>query len=132
MATPPKQPKLKKNTLRRPLFMAATLLENRSKKRKFKRKDEEYQEELKEMGATGDGGGRANTKPVAKKTSPKKASTPTRKSIQNSKGSKKAREDLTDKEYRATTAKKQKDTKAGKQSSKQPKKIASKTAKSRK
>ena len=45
---------------------------------------------------------------------------------------KKAREALSDKEYKATTAKKQKDTKAGKQFSKQPKKIAVKTAKSRK
>lgn len=45
---------------------------------------------------------------------------------------KKAREALSDKEYKATTAKKQKDTKAGKQFSKQPKKIAAKTAKSRK
>ena len=45
---------------------------------------------------------------------------------------KKARETLSDKEYKATTAKKQKDTKAGKQFSKQPKKIAVKTAKSRK
>jgi hypothetical protein len=44
---------------------------------------------------------------------------------------KKAREALSDKEYKATTAKKQKDTKAGKQFSKQPKKIAVKTAKSR-
>jgi hypothetical protein len=45
---------------------------------------------------------------------------------------KKAREALTDKEYKATTAKKRADTKAGKQFSKQPKKIAVKTAKSRK
>ena len=44
---------------------------------------------------------------------------------------KKAREALSDKEYKATTAKKRKDTKAGKQFSKQPKKIAAKTAKSR-
>jgi hypothetical protein len=44
---------------------------------------------------------------------------------------KKAREALSDKEYKSTTAKKQKDTKAGKQFSKQPKKIAVKTAKSR-
>lgn len=44
---------------------------------------------------------------------------------------KKAREALSDKEYKATTAKKRKDTKAGKQFSKQPKKIASKTSKSR-
>jgi hypothetical protein len=44
---------------------------------------------------------------------------------------KKAREALSDKEYKATTAKKRKDTKAGKQFSKQPKKIAAKTSKSR-
>lgn len=45
---------------------------------------------------------------------------------------KKARESLTKKEYAATSAKKRKDTKAGKQFSKQPKKIAKKTAKHRK
>jgi hypothetical protein len=45
---------------------------------------------------------------------------------------KKAREALSDKEYAATSAKKRKDTKAGKQHSKQPKKIAKKTAKHRK
>ena len=44
---------------------------------------------------------------------------------------KKAIENLTDKEYKATTAKKRKDTKKGKQFSKQPKKIAKKTAKYR-
>jgi hypothetical protein len=44
---------------------------------------------------------------------------------------KKAREALTDKEYKATTAKKRADTKAGKQFSKQPKKIAVKTARHR-
>ena len=45
---------------------------------------------------------------------------------------KKARESLSKKEYAKTTAKKRKDTKAGKQFSKQPKKIAKKTAKYRK
>ena len=45
---------------------------------------------------------------------------------------KKARESLSPKEYAATSAKKRKDTKAGRQHSKQPKKIASKTAKYRK
>lgn len=45
---------------------------------------------------------------------------------------KKAREALTKKEYQATSEKKRKDTKAGKQFSKQPKKIAKKTAKYRK
>ena len=45
---------------------------------------------------------------------------------------KKAREALTKKEYAATSAKKRKDTKAGKQFSSQPKKIAQKTAKYRK
>lgn len=44
---------------------------------------------------------------------------------------KKARDALTKKEYAATSAKKRKDTKAGKQFSKQPKKIAKKTAKYR-
>jgi|TARA_R110002153_G_scaffold4221_3_gene20322 hypothetical protein len=44
---------------------------------------------------------------------------------------KKAIASLTPKEYKATTAKKKADTKAGKQFSKQPKKIAVKTAKSR-
>jgi hypothetical protein len=44
---------------------------------------------------------------------------------------KKAREALTPKEYKATTAKKRADTKAGKQFSKQPKKIAVKTARHR-
>jgi hypothetical protein len=44
---------------------------------------------------------------------------------------KKAREALSDKEYKATTAKKRKDTKAGKQFSSQPKKIAVKTARHR-
>ena len=45
---------------------------------------------------------------------------------------KKARQALTKKEYAATSAKKRKDTKAGKQVSKQPKKIAKKTARHRK
>ena len=45
---------------------------------------------------------------------------------------KKARASLTKKEYAATSAKKRKDTKAGKQVSKQPKKIAKKTARHRK
>lgn len=45
---------------------------------------------------------------------------------------KKAREALSSKEYAATSAKKRKDTKAGKQHSKQPAKIAKKTARSRK
>ena len=45
---------------------------------------------------------------------------------------KKAREALTKEEYSKTSAKKRKDTKAGKQFSKQPPKIASKTAKYRK
>ena len=44
---------------------------------------------------------------------------------------KKAREALSKKEYAATSAKKRKDTKAGKQVSKQPKKIAKKTARHR-
>ena len=44
---------------------------------------------------------------------------------------KKAREALSDKEYKATSKKKREDTKKGKQFSKQPKKIAKKTAKSR-
>ena len=43
----------------------------------------------------------------------------------------KAREALTDSEYAATTAKKRKDKAAGKRHSKQPKKIADKTAKYR-
>ena len=42
------------------------------------------------------------------------------------------REALTDEEYAATTAKKRKDTKAGKQHSKQPKKVAAKTGRPRK
>jgi hypothetical protein len=45
---------------------------------------------------------------------------------------KKAREALTKEEYNRTSAKKRKDTKAGKQFSKQPKSIAKKTAKYRK
>ena len=45
---------------------------------------------------------------------------------------KKARQALSDKEYKATSEKKRKDTKAGKQFSAQPKKIAKKTAKYRK
>lgn len=44
---------------------------------------------------------------------------------------KKAREALSKKDYAATSAKKRKDTKAGKQVSKQPKKIAKKTARHR-
>ena len=44
---------------------------------------------------------------------------------------KKAREALSAKEYAATTRKKRADTKAGKQHSKQPKKVAKKTAKYR-
>lgn len=44
---------------------------------------------------------------------------------------KKARESLSAKEYAATTKKKRKDTAAGKQFSKQPKKVAKKTAKYR-
>lgn len=44
---------------------------------------------------------------------------------------KKARESLSSKEYAATTKKKRQDTAAGKQFSKQPKKIAKKTAKHR-
>lgn len=44
---------------------------------------------------------------------------------------KKARESLSSKEYSATSAKKRKDTKAGKQFSSQPKKIAKKTARHR-
>jgi hypothetical protein len=44
---------------------------------------------------------------------------------------KKARESLTAAEYSATSQKKRKDTKAGKQHSPQPKKIAAKTARSR-
>lgn len=45
---------------------------------------------------------------------------------------KKAREALSDKEYAATSRKKREDTKKGKQHSKQPKKIAKKTARHRK
>ncbi len=45
---------------------------------------------------------------------------------------KKARKALTAKEYAESTAKKRKDTKAGKQHSKQPKKIAAKTKRYRK
>lgn len=45
---------------------------------------------------------------------------------------KKARESLSSTEYAQTSAKKRKDTKAGKQHSKQPKKIAAKTRKHRK
>lgn len=45
---------------------------------------------------------------------------------------KKARQALTKKEYAATSRKKRTDTKAGKQFSKQPKKIAKKTARYRK
>ena len=45
---------------------------------------------------------------------------------------KKARQALTKKEYAATTRKKRADTKAGKQFSSQPKKIAKKTARHRK
>ena len=45
---------------------------------------------------------------------------------------KKARQALSDKEYKATSEKKRKDTKAGKQFSAQPKKIAKKTARIRK
>ena len=44
---------------------------------------------------------------------------------------KKARQSLTAAEYAATSRKKRQDTKAGKQHSKQPKKIAAKTARSR-
>ena len=44
---------------------------------------------------------------------------------------KKARESLTAAEYAATSRKKRQDTKAGKQHSPQPKKIAAKTARSR-
>lgn len=44
---------------------------------------------------------------------------------------KKAREALSAKEYAATTRKKREDTKAGKQFSKQPKKVAKKTSKYR-
>ena len=44
---------------------------------------------------------------------------------------KKARESLSAKEYAATTKKKRQDTAAGKQHSKQPKRIAKKTAKHR-
>lgn len=44
---------------------------------------------------------------------------------------KKARVALSDKEYKATSAKKRKDTKEGKQFSRQPKKVAEKTAKHR-
>lgn len=44
---------------------------------------------------------------------------------------KKARKALSDEEYRKTSAKKRKDTKKGKQFSKQPKNIAKKTAKYR-
>jgi len=43
-----------------------------------------------------------------------------------------ARDALTDKEYAATSRKKRRDTKKGKQHSKQPKKIAKKTARHRK
>ena len=43
-----------------------------------------------------------------------------------------ARDALTDKEYAATSRKKRADTKKGKQHSKQPKKIAKKTARHRK
>ncbi len=43
-----------------------------------------------------------------------------------------ARDALTDKEYAATSRKKRKDTKKGKQHSKQPKRIAKKTARHRK
>ena len=42
-----------------------------------------------------------------------------------------ARASLTKKEYAATSAKKRKDTKAGKQFSKQPKKVAKKTSRHR-
>ena len=45
---------------------------------------------------------------------------------------KKARAALSDKEYAATSKKKREDTKKGKQFSKQPKKIAKKTARHRK
>ncbi len=45
---------------------------------------------------------------------------------------KKAIEALSDKDYKATSNEKRKDTKKGKQFSKQPKKIAKKTAKHRK
>lgn len=45
---------------------------------------------------------------------------------------KKARAALSDKEYAATSKKKREDTKKGKQHSKQPKKIAKKTARHRK
>lgn len=45
---------------------------------------------------------------------------------------KKAREALSDKEYAATSRKKREDTKKGKQHSKQPQKIAKKTARHRK
>jgi hypothetical protein len=45
---------------------------------------------------------------------------------------KKARQSLSSKEYAATSAKKRKDTKAGKQHSKQPKAIARKTRRHRK
>ena len=44
---------------------------------------------------------------------------------------KKARQALTDKEYKATTAKKRADTKKGKQFSSQPKKVAQKTSRYR-
>jgi hypothetical protein len=44
---------------------------------------------------------------------------------------KKAREALSDKEYAATSRKKREDTKKGKQHSKQPEKIAKKTARHR-
>jgi len=44
---------------------------------------------------------------------------------------KKARDALSDKEYAATSRKKREDTKKGKQHSKQPKKIAKKTARHR-
>ena len=45
---------------------------------------------------------------------------------------KKARQALSKEDYRKTSAKKRKDTKAGKQFSKQPKRIAKKTARYRK
>jgi len=45
---------------------------------------------------------------------------------------KKARKALSDEEYKKTSAKKRRDTKKGKQHSKQPEKIAKKTAKHRK
>ena len=45
---------------------------------------------------------------------------------------KKARQALSKEDYRKTSAKKRKDTKAGKQFSKQPKRVAKKTARYRK